>query len=328
MQNLVFSTLGAGLILAAVPSTERCPRISRSFHIQWGGRVSTAAARVDSHRDRGADSSKWAKWVERRQRREEWQNSARERIRNKSLRQRRRKQESVVVTVEKIGKKAWQELKHRKMVERNEARSRLRSANLSTSPRIVIDLDYANSEGEIRSLAKQLRCAYHHVLYSENPPVFALSSYNDHVANVLAAHGSDNWVMEKYVEGLLHNGSYRVDKENVIYLSPDAGLVLEKIEAGKTYIIAGIVDKTLRNGLSLSRAQKLGVKAVCLPFKDLYPSGVKNNVLNIDTVVRLMIEFSKYQDWQKSFEEVLPMGKKLPVHLRQKNDSDAIGNSS
>lgn len=329
MQALVVSVLGVVLLLAAVPLTERCPRISRSFPIQLAsrGRVSPAGARAVSHSDESADSNEWAKWAERRRRREEWRNSAHERMRNKSLRQKRRKQESIAGTVERIGKKAWQESKYRKMEEKIQARSRLRSANLSTSPRIVVDLDYANSEGETRSLAKQLRCAYHHVLYSESPPIFALSSYKDNVAKALAAHGSENWVMEKYVEGLFDDGSSCVNKEDVIYLSPDAESVLEKIEAGKTYVIAGIVDKTLRNGLSLSKAQKLGVKAVCLPFKDLYPNGVKNHVLNVDTVVRLMIEFLKYQDWLKSFEEVLPMGKKLPVHLRQKNDSDAIGSS-
>ena len=54
-----------------------------------------------------------------------------------------------------------------------------------------------------------------------------------------------------------------LDKENTIYLSPDAEEILETFDSKNTnFIIGGIVDRTVHKGLTFKRAKEVGVKVI------------------------------------------------------------------
>lgn len=92
---------------------------------------------------------------------------------------------------------------------------------------------------------------------------------------------------------------------HIIYLSPDSENYLQKIEKNHIYIIGGMVDKTIKKNLSLEKAQKLGLHHAKLPI-DQFLDKNQRKPLNIDTVVLLMSEFLKEDDWERSFFNVCP----------------------
>lgn len=56
-------------------------------------------------------------------------------------------------------------------------------------------------------------------------------------------------------------------KEKVVYLSPDSPNVLESLEDGVLYVIGGIIDQTVRPGMSLKEASKASVRHARLPVE-------------------------------------------------------------
>ncbi|XP_061769040.1 tRNA methyltransferase 10 homolog B isoform X2 [Nerophis ophidion] len=56
--------------------------------------------------------------------------------------------------------------------------------------------------------------------------------------------------------------------QSLVYLSPDAEQVLERVEQDKVYVLGGLVDESIQKTLSLSRAKELGVHVVRLPIDE------------------------------------------------------------
>lgn len=184
---------------------------------------------------------------------------------------------------------------------------------------ILIDLSFTelHSHAELCSLAKQSRCAYSSLLSSGNTGEisFGFLSYNSEAREALRVHSADNWAAERINASLgswLSNErvSDRISNENLIYLSPDADNVLQSVDPGKIYVVAGIVDKTVKPGLSLKQAQKHDLRCARLPYGDLFPQAVKGQVLNIDTVVQVLAAFVACQEWSRAFEEVSALERK------------------
>ena len=77
----------------------------------------------------------------------------------------------------------------------------------------------------------------------------------------------------------------------VVYLSPDGDEVLERVDAGTTYVFGGIVDRSHSSNMSAKRASALaGVRSARLPLRKLggFPTD-RPCVLNIDTAVRIVL---------------------------------------
>ena len=77
----------------------------------------------------------------------------------------------------------------------------------------------------------------------------------------------------------------------VVYLSPDGEDVLERVDAGTTYVFGGIVDRSHSSNMSAERASALaGVRSARLPLREFggFPSD-RPCVLNIDTAVRIVL---------------------------------------
>ena len=92
----------------------------------------------------------------------------------------------------------------------------------------------------------------------------------------------------------------------VVYLSPDAEEVLEDVEPGVVYVIGGIVDLAARGvAWSLPKANALGACARRLPVREHLPL-VTNQILNIDTAMKVLCERYSGKEWGDALRAALP----------------------
>ena len=96
---------------------------------------------------------------------------------------------------------------------------------------------------------------------------------------------------------------------NLVYLSPDAKDLLETVDADTMYVIGGIVDLRARGtAWSLPKANALGIKTARLPIRENLPRAT-NQILNIDTVLKLLLEKYAGKDWPAALAAALPSRK-------------------
>lgn len=73
-------------------------------------------------------------------------------------------------------------------------------------------------------------------------------------------------MVHKHVSGLAE--SFEGREKDLVMLSPDATVTLERLEKGKVYVIGGIVDRTVVKGVTLGKAEEVRVPPliVDMPF--------------------------------------------------------------
>jgi hypothetical protein len=210
----------------------------------------------------------------------------------------------------------------------------------STKPplRVAIDTSYdQDSQRAIRSVAKQLaecigvkRRAMK--VTGSNPgesgeseisPVDVDLTFASWKGTV-AAHALDHFNAERWSEVskdprdvqdiFMNNGSDGSSSDadtdavpsKVVYLSPDAEEALTDVEPDTVYVIGGIVDLAARGiAWSLPRANAVGATARRLPIREHLPN-VTNQILNIDTAMKVLCEKYSGKEWVDALESALP----------------------
>jgi tRNA (guanine9-N1)-methyltransferase len=148
------------------------------------------------------------------------------------------------------------------------------------APRVAIDLSFAStlSAVEQKSLWRQLQ-----VCYGANRRAAAPLSLHLTSLAGCPSEGIDlGWLPDRpptssaveRVRALgwtvgVHEGAVteHFDPASVVYLSPDADTVLDKLQGDTVYVLGGLVDRSVRRGASLSRAARLGVRTARLPLQ-------------------------------------------------------------
>ena len=101
-------------------------------------------------------------------------------------------------------------------------------------------------------------------------------------------------------------GSPASPPKRLVYLSPDADEALEDVEEDTMYVIGGIVDLAARGvAWSLPKATALGIQTARLPIRENLPS-VTNQILNIDTALKVLCEKYSGKDWEDALRAALP----------------------
>ena len=207
--------------------------------------------------------------------------------------------------------------------------------------RIAIDTGYdQDSQRAVRSVAKQLaECigvkrralkVEPSAVDTEPTPVDVDLTFAGW-RGVVAAHAADHFNADRWSEvrkdprdvedifmrggdGGDDNGEDGVDGKDpeggapakVVYLSPDAEEVLEDVEPGVVYVIGGIVDLAARGvAWSLPKANALGACARRLPVREHLPL-VTNQILNIDTAMKVLCERYSGKEWGDALRAALP----------------------
>lgn len=98
------------------------------------------------------------------------------------------------------------------------------------------------------------------------------------------------------------------EEGEVVYLSSESDVTLEKLKPNSTYIIGGLVDKNRHKGLCYKRAVSRGIKTAKLPIGEFLHMKSRQ-VLVTNHVLEIMLRWLEFDDWGKAFIEVLPKRK-------------------
>jgi tRNA (guanine9-N1)-methyltransferase len=166
---------------------------------------------------------------------------------------------------------------------------------MNSDIKVCIDLSFneINSPREQRSLVKQCTLAYAAIRNSTHGIALHISSLQGVVNQSLGEQGIEKWHIQRHISSAFEVFA----RENVVMLSPDAEDILTELDKSKVYVIGGIVDRTVRNNLTLDRACEHGVTAMRLPVKEYFPQA-QSHVINIDQVVSLFCTYQETRDWQ------------------------------
>ncbi|NXN81488.1 TM10C methyltransferase, partial [Bombycilla garrulus] len=93
-------------------------------------------------------------------------------------------------------------------------------------------------------------------------------------------------------------------KDKLIYLTADSPKVMKTFDHDKIYVLGSMVDKSIKTGVSLARAKRLGLETAALPLEKylLWSSGAKN--LTLDQMMHILLTLKDTADWKKALEFV------------------------
>eukprot|EP00397_Hematodinium_sp_SG-2012_P037146 GEMP01040210.1.p1 GENE.GEMP01040210.1~~GEMP01040210.1.p1 ORF type:complete len:363 (+),score=98.94 GEMP01040210.1:97-1185(+) len=172
-------------------------------------------------------------------------------------------------------------------------------------PKIVINCGFGDSmnEKELTSLAKQIQLTYGILKLSSIPFQLNLTSMDSSNAILprLEKFGFSAW------KAHIHEQPYWEVFSSVIVLTPDAEEEIDEVDADATYILGGLVDRTVSKNETLSQAagKEAVVRCLRLPIRRYGPQGCAS-VLNIDRVVQLLLHRLEGASWVDALEECLP----------------------
>lgn len=98
------------------------------------------------------------------------------------------------------------------------------------------------------------------------------------------------------------------EEGEVVYLSSESDVTLERLKPNSTYIIGGLVDKNRHKGLCYKRAVARGIKTAKLPISEFLQMNSRQ-VLVTNHVLDIMLKWAESGDWGKAFMEVMPKRK-------------------
>ncbi|NXE25130.1 TM10C methyltransferase, partial [Ardeotis kori] len=93
-------------------------------------------------------------------------------------------------------------------------------------------------------------------------------------------------------------------KDKLIYLTADSPKVMKTFDHDKIYIVGSMVDRSIKTGVSLARAKRLGLETAALPLEKylLWNTGAKN--LTLDQMMHILLTLKDTGDWKKALEFV------------------------
>ena len=166
---------------------------------------------------------------------------------------------------------------------------------MNSSVRVCIDLSFneVNSAREQRSLVKQCALSYAAVRNSTHGIALHISSMEGNILTALKEQGVEQWHIRRHTDSAFDV----FDRDHIVMLSPDADEILQEFDSDKVYVIGGIVDRTVRNNLTLDKAYAENVSVKRLPVKEFFPQA-QSHVMNIDQVVSVFCLYEETKDWQ------------------------------
>lgn len=99
----------------------------------------------------------------------------------------------------------------------------------------------------------------------------------------------------------------------LVYLSPDATEVLTEFREDEVYIIGGIVDKTVKTGLTVDKAGELGVRVKRLYLEPFRTEKKFRLSLNINTVFNIIDNYRRQSE--KNMEQAI--ASELPKRFKE-----------
>jgi tRNA (guanine9-N1)-methyltransferase len=100
------------------------------------------------------------------------------------------------------------------------------------------------------------------------------------------------------------------EPSELVYLTADSPTTIEALDLTKTYIIGGIVDRNRHKGLTMAKAAKQGIATANLPIKEHLERLNCSDVLTVDQVFALLVEYQACGDWGAAVASAVPTRKR------------------
>eukprot|EP00033_Pygsuia_biforma_P003287 GCRY01003601.1.p1 GENE.GCRY01003601.1~~GCRY01003601.1.p1 ORF type:complete len:266 (+),score=35.09 GCRY01003601.1:74-871(+) len=248
---------------------------------------------------------KQKKMETREQKRIEWKQRRTENKKmNKQLRHKRR-----LLSLQDEHSKS-EKKEHFKKKRKEENREKM-----SSGLQICVDLSWGSSQcdGEIRSLATQIKTIYGENLMMKKPFSLCLSNFGGSAAIALNRIGGfENWVITKSsspVEAMFPSG-------RITYLTPDAKEILNEVDDNAVYVVGGLCDYNRSQKTTLDYAEKHNFKTAALPTeKYLRRDAVR--ILTVNQAVMFLAYYFETENWDIAASKALPARKLLPQFVRE-----------
>ena len=217
------------------------------------------------------------------------------------------------------------EARRRETAERKERRR----AQLSSAYGLVIDCDEDLTTTMERerwgSLMKQLRAAYERNCKTTAPFKMSFTrmseAFEEQMGRMNA--GWENWHVVRLGKTLRETAAEsETTAKSLVYLTADSERELREIEAGKTYVIGGFIDRNRHKGLTLRKARELGVEHARLPIGEVLETRGAPG-LTVNQTADVLTSFLERGDWGEAIEAVVPARKVVKVATNRSNEADA-----
>ena len=189
--------------------------------------------------------------------------------------------------------------------------------------KVVFDCSFEGvmGEKEIKSAALQIKQCYSTIKTSDASISLNVTSADKQIMSNIGNFGSVNWHANFYKESfndLLNIEKSGFNREDVIYLSPDAEESIYEFDPKKTYVIGAIVDAHIISNQTKTKAEDYGVKAYKLPLKEFRINNNFRTSLNISTVFEIVNNAQIHKDIMKAIGMSLPNRYKKVLYDKEK----------
>ncbi|KAM9832800.1 RNA (guanine-9-)-methyltransferase domain-containing protein 2 [Syngnathus typhle] len=205
------------------------------------------------------------------------------------------------------------------------AKKRPRREVTPTSLRLVVDCSFDDLmlTKDVHKLHKQIQRCYAENRRASHPVQFYLTSLGGQLKQSMDEKDK-GWINWKDIHIKLEHYSEVLAKEDVVYLTSDSPNVLKELDPKKAYVIGGLVDHNHHKGITMERAQNLGLCHAQLPL-DSFVQMNSRKVLAVNHVFEIILAYVEKGSWQDAFFSVLPPRKGAKAVTSGSADPDGDG---
>eukprot|EP01062_Namystynia_karyoxenos_P051035 TRINITY_DN3991_c0_g3_i1.p1 TRINITY_DN3991_c0_g3~~TRINITY_DN3991_c0_g3_i1.p1 ORF type:complete len:416 (+),score=155.82 TRINITY_DN3991_c0_g3_i1:91-1248(+) len=212
-------------------------------------------------------------------------------------------------------RRAIREHFEREKREKEELQQRVeeRTQRRGELPQCVIDLEFDSTmdDKQARSTAQQVALSHSHLRRQGLPMWLRLvgAVQGGRLRKLLEDKpGWSSWSLS-VSEQTLGGGALADVPGGVVYLTGDSPHLLSDVKPGVAYVIGGFVDRNTKKGLTLAKAEGLGLQHARLPIEE--NCDVRSlsicKTLTVNHVVEILAHFVQGRDWAAAFAAVLPL---------------------
>lgn len=210
-----------------------------------------------------------------------------------------------------------------KRIRFDRSRNRLIEAAIS-GRKLIFDFDFDDlmSQGNMRSNVEQVQDFYGRNRFDYNDVRFDLWFCNLKPDSTSAKYMKSSGLKNVYdinslvtvTEDCFTN---YFDRSKLVYLTPNSNIMLEDVaNSDDIYIIGALNDKGATKPVTLSKAQRLGIRTRCLPLDKYLAWKGPTKSICVNHVAHLLLELINNGDnWKEALHKSIPTRMIKPVEL-------------
>lgn len=110
-------------------------------------------------------------------------------------------------------------------------------------------------------------------------------------------------------------------KDQLVYLTPHSNVPMTEYDHDAVFIMAALVDRTIKKPMTLAKARKEGICMARLPIDNHVVWGTNAKVLTLNQIVGIMLEAKEHGDWKKALLAHIPSRKLKSLQDIEREDA-------